>query len=50
MNGIVKSFNLTKKSSAVYHIVVSGNSVNSLSRTYGSTTQQLKNWNKKVLL
>ncbi len=45
VNGIVKSFNLSKKSSAVYHTVVSGDTVYSLSRTYGSTVQQIKDWN-----
>lgn len=44
-NGIVKSFNLPKKSSAVYHTVVSGDTVYSLSRTYGSTIQQIRDWN-----
>ncbi|MBT2661961.1 N-acetylmuramoyl-L-alanine amidase [Bacillus sp. ISL-45] len=44
-NGIVKSFNLPKKATAVYHTVVSGDTVYSLSRTYGSTTQQIKDWN-----
>ncbi|MGD6876154.1 N-acetylmuramoyl-L-alanine amidase [Bacillus infantis] len=45
VNGIVKSFNLPKKSTAVYHTVVSGDTVYSLSRTYGSTVQQIRNWN-----
>ncbi|MBU8733425.1 N-acetylmuramoyl-L-alanine amidase [Cytobacillus oceanisediminis] len=45
VNGIVKSFNLPKKSSAVYHTVVSGDTVYSLSRTYGSTIQQIQDWN-----
>ncbi|WP_256816520.1 N-acetylmuramoyl-L-alanine amidase [Cytobacillus sp. Bac17] len=45
VNGIVKSFNLPKKNSAVYHTVVSGDTVYSLSRTYGSTVQQIKDWN-----
>lgn len=44
-NGIVKNFNLPKKASAVYHTVVSGDTVYSLSKTYGSTTQQIKDWN-----
>jgi N-acetylmuramoyl-L-alanine amidase len=43
--GIVKSFNLPKKSTAVYHTVVSGDTVYSLSRTYGSTVQQIRDWN-----
>jgi N-acetylmuramoyl-L-alanine amidase len=46
VNGIVKSFNLPKKNSAVFHTVVSGDTVYSLSRTYGSTVQQIKDWNK----
>ncbi|MFP7445211.1 N-acetylmuramoyl-L-alanine amidase [Bacillus infantis] len=45
VNGIVKSFNLPKKSTAVYHTVVSGDTVYSLSRTYGSTVQQIRDWN-----
>ncbi|WP_264737317.1 N-acetylmuramoyl-L-alanine amidase [Cytobacillus firmus] len=45
VNGIVKSFNLSKKNSAVYHTVVSGDTVYSLSRTYGSTIHQIKDWN-----
>lgn len=45
VNGIVKSFNLPKKNAAVYHTVVSGDTVYSLSRTYGSTVQQIKDWN-----
>ncbi|MBT2688250.1 N-acetylmuramoyl-L-alanine amidase [Bacillus sp. ISL-47] len=45
VNGIVKSFNLPKKNAAVYHTVVSGDTVYSLSRTYGSTIQQIKDWN-----
>jgi N-acetylmuramoyl-L-alanine amidase len=45
VNGIVKSFNLPKKNSAVYHTVVSGDTVYSLSRTYGSIVQQIKDWN-----
>jgi N-acetylmuramoyl-L-alanine amidase len=45
VNGIVKSFNLPKKNSAVYHTVVSGDTVYSLSRTYGSSIQQIRDWN-----
>ncbi|MBU8732322.1 N-acetylmuramoyl-L-alanine amidase [Cytobacillus oceanisediminis] len=45
VNGIVSSFNLPKKDSAVYHTVVSGDTVYSLSRTYGSTIQQIRDWN-----
>jgi N-acetylmuramoyl-L-alanine amidase len=45
VNGIVKSFNLTKKSTAVYHTVVSGDTVYALSRTYGSTVEQIRAWN-----
>lgn len=45
VNGIVKCFNLTKKSTAVYHTVVSGDTVYSLSQRYGTTAQQIKDWN-----
>ena len=45
VNGIAKSFNLPKKSTAVYHTVVSGDTVYSLSQRYGSTAQQIKDWN-----
>ncbi|KOP70971.1 N-acetylmuramoyl-L-alanine amidase [Bacillus sp. FJAT-21945] len=45
VNGIVKSFNLPKKSTAVYHIVVQGDTVYSLAQKYGSTIQQIKDWN-----
>jgi N-acetylmuramoyl-L-alanine amidase len=45
VNGIVHSFNLPRKSTAVYHTVVSGDTVYSLSRQYGSTVQQIKDWN-----
>ncbi len=45
VNGIVKCFNLKKKSTVVYHTVVSGDTVYSLSRKYGSTVAQIKNWN-----
>ena len=45
VNGIAKSFNLKKKSTAVYHTVVSGDTVYALSQTYGSTVTQIKNWN-----
>ncbi len=44
-NGLVKCFNLQKKNSAVYHTVVSGDTVYSLSQRYGSTVQQIKDWN-----
>lgn len=45
VNGIAKCFNLPKKSIAVYHTVVSGDTVYSLSQRYGSTAQQIKDWN-----
>ena len=45
VNGIVKCFNLPKKSTAIYHTVVSGDTVYSLSQRYGSTAQQIKDWN-----
>ena len=45
VNGIAKSFALTKKNKTVYHIVIYGDTVYSLSKTYGSTISQIKNWN-----
>lgn len=45
VNGIVKCFNLPKKNTTVYHTVVSGDTVYSLSQRYGSTAQQIKDWN-----
>jgi len=45
VNGIVRSFGLTRKTSAVYHTVVSGDTVYSLSQRYGSTVQQIRDWN-----
>lgn len=45
VNGIVKSFNLPKKATAVYHTVVQGDTVYSLSQRYSSTIQQIKDWN-----
>ncbi|WP_440706240.1 N-acetylmuramoyl-L-alanine amidase [Heyndrickxia oleronia] len=45
VNGLAKAFNLQKKSGAVYHTVVAGDTVYSLSRQYGSTIQQIRDWN-----
>ncbi|MGE8203977.1 N-acetylmuramoyl-L-alanine amidase [Heyndrickxia sp. NPDC080065] len=45
VNGLASTFNLQKKSGAVYHTVVSGDTVYSLSRQYGSTIDQIKTWN-----
>ena len=45
VNGLAKAFNLQKKSEAVYHTVVSGDTVYSLSQQYGSTIQQIRDWN-----
>ncbi|AOH54663.1 N-acetylmuramoyl-L-alanine amidase [Peribacillus muralis] len=45
VNGLVKCFNLKKKNTAVYHTVVSGDTVYSLSLAYGTTVQQIKDWN-----
>lgn len=45
VNGIAKCFSLPKKSTAVYHTVVSGDTVYSLSQKYGSTVTQIKDWN-----
>ncbi|SES23165.1 LysM domain-containing protein [Psychrobacillus sp. OK032] len=45
VNGIANCFNLPNKSTAVYHTVKSGDTVYSLSQAYGSTAQQIKDWN-----
>ncbi|MEK3953210.1 N-acetylmuramoyl-L-alanine amidase family protein [Psychrobacillus sp. FSL K6-1464] len=45
VKGIVKCFNLPNKNTAIYHTVVSGDTVYSLSQRYGSTAQQIKDWN-----
>lgn len=45
VNGIAKCFSLPKKNTGVYHTVVSGDTVYSLSQRYGSTAQQIKDWN-----
>ena len=45
VNGIARSFNLPKKNSAIYHTVVSGDTVYSLSRRYGSSIQEIRSWN-----
>lgn len=45
VNGIVKSFNLTRKATPVFHTVMNGDTVYSLSRVYGSTLQKVKDWN-----
>ncbi|MGD6873029.1 N-acetylmuramoyl-L-alanine amidase [Sutcliffiella horikoshii] len=45
VNGLVRSFNLTRKTSAIYHTVVAGDTVYSLSQRYGSTVQQIRDWN-----
>ena len=45
VNGLAKAFNLQKKSGAVYHTVIAGDTVYSLSRQYGSTIQQIRDWN-----
>lgn len=45
VNGLVKCFNLQRKSGPVYHTVVAGDTVYSLSKKYGSTVQQIKEWN-----
>lgn len=46
VNGLVKNFNLTKKVTTVQHTVVNGDTVYALSLKYGSTIQQIKEWNK----
>ncbi|AST89977.1 N-acetylmuramoyl-L-alanine amidase family protein [Sutcliffiella cohnii] len=45
VNGVAKCFNLPKKNTAIYHTVVSGDTVYSLSRQYGSTIEQIREWN-----
>ncbi|MGD6778848.1 N-acetylmuramoyl-L-alanine amidase [Sutcliffiella horikoshii] len=45
VNGIVRCFGLTRKTSAIYHTVVSGDTVYGLSQRYGSTIQQIRSWN-----
>lgn len=45
VNGLVRAFNLTPSGGAVYHTVVSGDTVYALSLRYGSTIQQIRNWN-----
>ncbi|MGD6899961.1 N-acetylmuramoyl-L-alanine amidase [Bacillus infantis] len=45
VNGIVKCFNLPKKATAVFHTVVAGDTVYGLSKRYGSTVNQIRQWN-----
>lgn len=45
VNGIVRCFGLTRKTSAIYHTVVAGDTVYSLSQRYGSSIQQIRSWN-----
>ncbi len=45
VNGIVKCFNLPKKATAVFHTVVAGDTVYGLSKRYGSTINQIRQWN-----
>ena len=45
VNGLARAFSLPRKTSYIYHTVVAGDTVYSLSRTYGSTIDQIKNWN-----
>lgn len=45
VNGLARSFNLQKKN-VVYHTVVQGDTVYSLSQKYGSTIYQIKEWNQ----
>ncbi|MDN4525893.1 N-acetylmuramoyl-L-alanine amidase family protein [Fictibacillus fluitans] len=45
VNGLVKSFNLKRKPTAVYHTVIPGDTVYSLGKTYKSTINQMKKWN-----
>ncbi|GER66740.1 sporulation-specific N-acetylmuramoyl-L-alanine amidase [Weizmannia acidilactici] len=45
VNGLAKAFGLKKKSGATYQKVVKGDTVYSLSKEYGSSIQQIKEWN-----
>lgn len=45
VNGLVSAFNLIPLGSVVYHTVVSGDTVYSLSVRYGSTIEQIRIWN-----
>ncbi|MFS0783298.1 N-acetylmuramoyl-L-alanine amidase [Bacillus sp. 1P06AnD] len=45
VNGLAKALGLTPKSGVVYHTVVAGDTVYALSIKYGSTVQQIKDWN-----
>ncbi|MCQ6265146.1 N-acetylmuramoyl-L-alanine amidase [Fictibacillus sp. WQ 8-8] len=45
VNGIVKSFKLTKKATAVYHTVMPGDTVYSISKMYGTSVGKIKQWN-----
>ncbi|MBP3040592.1 N-acetylmuramoyl-L-alanine amidase [Bacillaceae bacterium Marseille-Q3522] len=45
VNGLAGAFGLPKKDTAVYHIVVAGDTVWSLSRQYGSTVEEIRIWN-----
>lgn len=45
VDGLVKNFNLKRKPTAVYHTVVPGDTVYSLSKTFKSTINQMKKWN-----
>ncbi|WP_082891884.1 N-acetylmuramoyl-L-alanine amidase family protein [Sutcliffiella horikoshii] len=45
VNGIVRCFGLTRKTSGIYHTVVAGDTVYGLSQRYGSTIQQIRSWN-----
>ncbi len=45
VKGIVKSFKLTKKATAVYHTVMPGDTVYSISKMYGTSVGKIKQWN-----
>lgn len=45
VNGLVEMYQLPRKSVGTYHQVVKGNTVYSLSKQYGSSIEQIKNWN-----
>lgn len=45
VNGLVRAFNLVPSGGAIYHTVVSGDTVYALSQRYGSTIAQIRSWN-----
>ncbi|MDQ0269006.1 N-acetylmuramoyl-L-alanine amidase [Cytobacillus purgationiresistens] len=46
VNGLVRAYNLPAKGgAAIYHTVVAGDTVYSIAQRYGSTIQQIRDWN-----